>query len=179
MPNRCALAGLAALCLLSGCSRQAPPEPPPAAQTPAPVAAGPSAPASPVAAPAGELDHAHKAPHGGLLVELGEEFAHLELLLDAASGRLTVYVLDGEAEQAVRLAQKEIVIEIRRPALGEVVLTAVASALTGESVGDSSQFVGQSPALKGAARFEASVRSVSVRGRTFEGAEIDYPKGRH
>jgi hypothetical protein len=52
--------------------------------------------------------HEHHAPHDGTLVELGEEFAHLELVLNAQTGTLTVYVLDGEAEQSVRIAQPEI-----------------------------------------------------------------------
>jgi hypothetical protein len=35
---------------------------------------------SDIAAPAksGEVEHRHQAPHGGTLIELGEEFAHLE-----------------------------------------------------------------------------------------------------
>lgn len=34
---------------------------------------------------------------------LGEEFGHLELLLNKETGELTAYVLDGEAEKPVRL----------------------------------------------------------------------------
>ena len=45
--------------------------------------------------------HEHKPPHSGTLVEFGEEFAHLELVLDAATGTLKAYALDGEAEKAV------------------------------------------------------------------------------
>ena len=47
--------------------------------------------------------HEHTAPHGGTLVALGEEFGHLELLLNKETGELTAYVLDGEAEKPVRL----------------------------------------------------------------------------
>ena len=50
--------------------------------------------------------HQHKAPHKGTLVEFGEEFAHLELVLDQATGKISAWVLDGEAEKAVRVAQK-------------------------------------------------------------------------
>ena len=55
--------------------------------------------------------HEHHPPHKGTLVEFGEEFAHLELVLDPATGKLTAYALDGEAEKAVRLKQTEIVVE--------------------------------------------------------------------
>ena len=47
--------------------------------------------------------HEHTAPHGGALVGLGKEFAHVELVLEKATGKLTGYVLDGEAEKPVRL----------------------------------------------------------------------------
>ena len=56
--------------------------------------------------------HEHHAPHKGTLVELGEEFSHLEIVLDPASGKITAYALDGEAEKAVRLKQAEIVLKI-------------------------------------------------------------------
>ena len=49
--------------------------------------------------------HEHHAPHKGTLVEFGEEFAHLELVIDAATGRVSAYVLDGEAEKSVRIGQ--------------------------------------------------------------------------
>ena len=55
-------------------------------------------------APEPEGGHEHVAPHGGALVELGEELAHLELVHDPTTGTLTAYVLDGEAEQAVRVS---------------------------------------------------------------------------
>jgi hypothetical protein len=46
------------------------------------------------ASPATTATHEHKAPHGGLLVEVGEEFAYIELVLDRTSGTLTAYMLD-------------------------------------------------------------------------------------
>src|SRR5262245_43400376 len=96
----------------------------------------------------------HQAPHDGTLVELGKEFAHLELLLDASTGQVTGYVLDGEAEKPIRLDQKEITLKLRgKPEEARVVLKAVGSALTGEKPGDSSQFEGQADALKGMKEF--------------------------
>src|SRR5258708_19176066 len=49
--------------------------------------------------------HEHHAPHGGTLVEVGEDFAHVELLPDLQQGNLTVYILDGEAENPIRIHQ--------------------------------------------------------------------------
>ena len=58
--------------------------------------------------------HEHHAPHGGSLQVFGKEFAHLELVLDAATGRLTAYALDGEAEGPVRLKQRLIRLRVTR-----------------------------------------------------------------
>jgi len=122
--------------------------------------------------------HEHRAPHGGTLVCLGGEFAHLELVLDAASGQLTGYVLDGEAEKSVRLEQKEFSLSVKRNT-GDVsvVLQAVGSPLTGEKPGDTSQFEGQADALRGLEEFDASVVKITVRGREFSSVPFNFPKG--
>lgn len=44
-----------------------------------------------------------KAPHGGVLLEVGEEVAHLELVHDPQDGSVKVYVLDGKADKAVAI----------------------------------------------------------------------------
>ena len=49
--------------------------------------------------------HTHEAPHGGTLVAVGDHFAHLEIVLDPETGKMTAYVLDGEAENPIRLKQ--------------------------------------------------------------------------
>jgi hypothetical protein len=108
--------------------------------------------------------HHHAAPHGGTLVELGEEAAHLELLVDRKTGKLTAYVLDGEAENAVRIAQPTIVLNL---APGPVELKGVASGLTGEKVGDTSQFEATHEAFKQPV-IEGKVANVTVKGATFK-----------
>ena len=108
--------------------------------------------------------HVHQALHGGTLVELGEEFAHVELVLEGTTGKVTAYVLDGEVEKPVRLEQKEIVLKGKTLS---VALQAVGSPLTGEKPGDTSQFEGQSDGLKGAKQFDAMVVHVVIKGREF------------
>ena len=126
-------------------------------RAPAPAASEPTAPAH---------THHHTAPRGGTLVELGDEFAHLEFVFDAASGRLTAYVLDGEAERAVRIAQDAIV--LRLEATGEAIrLEPVAGVLTGETAGDTSQFEAVVPRLDGARQMAGVVEAVTVRGQEF------------
>jgi len=122
--------------------------------------------------------HEHKPPHQGTLVEFGEEFAHLELVLDPATGRLTGYVLDGEAEKPVRVEQKEIVLQVKgKPSEVAVPLQAIGNSLTGEKPGDTSEFTGQADALKGRKDFDAVVVDVTVKGKAFKNVEFNYPKG--
>jgi hypothetical protein len=123
-------------------------------------------------------EHEHHAPHGGTLVELGEEFAHLELVFDASEGRLTGYVLDGEAEQFLRIPQNEIVLRVSvggNTPEETVTLAAVASPLTGETVGDTSEFVGTSAALRGASRFKGKVTILEVLGTRFSDVPFEFP----
>src|ERR1700733_7713499 len=46
--------------------------------------------------------HEHKPPHGGTPVVLGDEVYHVELVLDAATGKLQAFVFDGELENFIR-----------------------------------------------------------------------------
>lgn len=99
----------------------------------------------------------------------------LEFVLDASAGTLTAYVLDGGAEQAVRIAQPTITLTFDAPpALGgqTLSLAAKANALTGETVGDTSEFVVSAPALKGHTTFSARVAEVVVKGQTFKDLQV-------
>lgn len=60
-----------------------------------------------------EHKHAEHGPHGGPLVELGDEEYHAEVLLDEKANVVTVHVLDGEAKDAVAIESKEIIINVR------------------------------------------------------------------
>lgn len=123
--------------------------------------------------------HEHTAPHGGTLVVLGKEFAHVELVLDKATGKLTGYVLDGEAENPVRLAQKAIELKLSMDASQKsaLQLMGVANTLTGETEGDTSQFAGQSDALKGATKFQVEIASITVKGKKFTNVAFGFPEG--
>lgn len=121
--------------------------------------------------------HEHHAPHGGSLVEIGEEFAHLELVLDPVHGKLTAFVLDGEAEKPLRLKERRLNFKLSLPS-GSVVrmtLGALGSSLTGETPGDSSQFAGQADQLKGSAAFSGTVDSLDVKGVRFDNIGFSYP----
>jgi hypothetical protein len=147
--------------------------------SPAPSSAAATPAAQPGATPANtDAGHVHTAPHGGTLLELGEEFAHVELLLDSSAGNLTAYVLDGEAEKPVRLRQEIITLLLAGPdalAARPFDLRAVASVLTGETVGDSSQFALTYEGLKGVKAFSGTLVQLVVKGQEFRDVPVVYP----
>lgn len=127
------------------------------------------------------LAHEHHAPHKGSLQVLGEEFSHYELVLEPGSGRLTIYVLDGEAEKPVRVKQKQLTFKLAprgskaKPVT--VFAKAVANELTGEELGDSSEFEAIVPALKGAKAFDGVLVLGQVKGQSFKNLKIKHPEG--
>ena len=126
--------------------------------------------------------HHHEAPHGGTLIAFGEEFAHLELVLDSKTGDLTGYALDGEAQKAVRLTQAEIGLQLYSRDLDTTVtakLKASENALTGEKAGDTSQFEANVPGLKGKSHFKVIVEQISIRGSEFKNTRAKFPEGNH
>lgn len=132
----------------------------------------------PASAPA--HGHEHHAPRGGALIELGEEFAHLELLLDETTGTLTAYVLDGEAEQPVRLKDPALIVFAKVAKGGpelRVELAAVENKLTGEQKGDTSEFRGTDEHLKGLKSFDGRVERIMIKGQEFKDVRFIYPKG--
>jgi len=124
--------------------------------------------------------HHHEAPRGGTLVELGDHVAHIEFLLDADIGLLRAYILDGHAEHPVPLAEPSLLLEIT-PEEGtesfSLALEAQANPLTGEAPGSTSEFAGQSDALIGAERFEATLPALEVRGVAIDALTFPFPEG--
>jgi hypothetical protein len=144
------------LALAPGCTRPAP----------APAASAPPA------------KHEHHPPHGGTPIVLGDEAYHLELVLDAATGTLQAYVLDGELENFIRLpaASLEIVTTVDgQPQT--LVLRAVPSPATGETVGDTSLFATQADWLKTTQTFDATLKNITIRGTTFSDVDFSFPQG--
>jgi len=44
--------------------------------------------------------HAHEGPHGGHILEVGDHIAHLEVIHDESTGKMTIYVLGPDAKSA-------------------------------------------------------------------------------
>lgn len=122
--------------------------------------------------------HEHHPPHHGTLVVLGEEFAHVELLLDPSTGTLMAFVLDGEAENPVRISQSSVQIKIKDKSKSYVLkLKPMANKLTGEKVGNTSEYQGQSKKLKGVNRFQGTIVYIKAKGEVLKNVWFLYPEG--
>ncbi|MBL9202425.1 MAG: hypothetical protein JNL39_18085 [Opitutaceae bacterium] len=121
--------------------------------------------------------HVHKAPHGGLLVEIGDHAYNVELVRDDAAGKLTAYVLDGHAENFVRLAAPSITVTAYAAGGRQTAtLAAVANTATGETVGNTSQFEGPAAWLKDAGEFNGEVGALEIKGSRFSPAAFKLPR---
>jgi len=135
--------------------------------------------------------HAEKGPHGGALVAIGHDDAHLEIVLDAETGTLTAYVLDGEAEKAIAIKQKDLQLAItlehdheghegegeKKDELPESTFPLMLAAVSPAADGTASEFSGQSDELKGAKEFEAALKTITIGEKPFEGVNFKYPEG--
>jgi hypothetical protein len=123
--------------------------------------------------------HHHVAPHGGALIVLPQDIGHFELVLDQATGSLTLYCLGSHAENPVRIAAKEISLSFTTGAgaASTVVLKPKDNALTGETVGDTSVFEATSPALVGVESFQGAIGSIEFKGVALTDIQVQFPKG--
>jgi hypothetical protein len=122
--------------------------------------------------------HVHTAPHGGTLIELGEHAFNIELVRDAATGKLTAYVLDSHAESFVRISAPSF--EITATVAGakqKLTLVAVANAATGEKIGATSQFEATADWLKTTAAFDGVVTALTIRDNPFKSVAFKLPQG--
>lgn len=128
-------------------------------------------------APIAETPSASTAPHGGTVLKLGAT-ASLEFVHDPSSGLLTAYVLDGASTKTMRIPAKAIDVQVTLPAGAkvDVSLASTANGLTGDAVGNSSQFGGTQAALKGVTVFSGVVKTLSAGGQTYSNVSFDYPQ---
>jgi hypothetical protein len=122
--------------------------------------------------------HHHEPPHGGTAVVLGDEEYHLEFVLDAATGRMQVYLLSAHMENFVRISAESFAVTAR---LGEreatLIFKAVANNATGETVGDTSLFEAQADWLSTNKSFDAVLKEITIKGKRYENVAFNFPNG--
>lgn len=120
-----------------------------------------------------DVPHEHEhGPHGGHLVEFGEEEYHAEVTFDAKVGQITIYLLDSNAKNASPTDAKEITLNLAidgKP----TALKAIAVPQSGDPHGQSSRF-----AISGNADVKAHIKdeedlkgevSATIGGKTYSG----------
>jgi len=129
-----------------------------------------------------EHGHTHEPLiEGGALIELGDHEANLEVHLNAESGELVIYLVDGHATDYVRSSQPSLLLSVE-PEGGTaytLTLNQVESALSGEKLGDSSKYRVQDERLKGSKELHGKVATVSMMGSTYKDVEVAWPAGEH
>jgi len=125
-------------------------------------------------------DHDHDAPHGGALVVVGDEEAHVEFVLDPETGKLTAYVLDAHAEDPVPVAHPELKLAVTLekegvdlPEAKEVVLLAVNPA-----DGKAAEFAAVIEELKNAKEFDVALEVIQVGDKSHKGITFRFPEGK-
>jgi hypothetical protein len=122
--------------------------------------------------------HTHAAPHGGQLVELGEHQFSLEFKYDAARGVLQAWVLDGHAENFVRVSMALFDVQEAGGQKRIITLQAVANGMTGEKAGDTSAFEGDAAWLGEVGHFDGVVKAIQVRDSVFRDVGFHFhPRG--
>lgn len=122
--------------------------------------------------------HEHKPPHGGAPVELGEEEYHVEFVLDSPAGRLQAFVMDGELENFIRISASSLEVTAQFSGREEkLIFQPIANNATGEKVGDTSLFEAQADWLKTTPLFDAVLKGVTVRGKSYTNVSFNFPRG--
>ena len=122
--------------------------------------------------------HYHEPPHGGAGVTLGDEAAHIEFLADADAGTVTAWFFKPHMERYLRIQMESFQVLAKLPnGQSRRNFRAVANAGTGETIGDTSQFVARADWLAGVESFDAVLPEVTVRGTVYRNVAFNYPKG--
>ena len=117
-------------------------------------------------------EHAHPShgPHGGSLIELGNEAYHAELVHDEASGSVSVYLLDSGIDKSVAIDSPSITINLSHDGNSEQ-FDLAAAPVEGDPEGKSSCFV-SSDAELGDDLEDAHASAqlvVTIEGKQFRG----------
>lgn len=121
--------------------------------------------------------HHHESAHGGVGIELGEHQFFLDVLATPENGTLELWVMDGHAENFIRVPWAKLDLEFTAGGVAPQVISLQpqASTASGETLGDTSYFRGSAAGLKGQAHFTARIPALEIRGSTFRDVQFDYP----
>ena len=90
---------------------------------------------------------------------------------------MTMFTLGGHADKALRTTTESVVVTVdtHGDSTFDVTLAAQANALSKETVGDSSKFVGQSDSLKGVDHFHGVIQALTLKDSDYLNFKFDFP----
>ena len=114
--------------------------------------------------------HPTEGPHGGGLIELGDEEYHAELIHDAAAGTVTIYMLDGHVEAAAPIDAADLTVMVTHDGNRESFKLA-ADPDAGDPTEKSSRFVSSDAELAEHLDHEGETAKLMVKiaGRSYSG----------
>jgi hypothetical protein len=120
----------------------------------------------------------HAPPHGGTPVVIAEDKFHLELVRDAGAGKMQAYVLDGHLEKYVAVPETSFLLVAKADGRTEQLNFQRAPEPPSGSVPPvSSLFEGQGEWLKSVAKFDGSIPTITLKGKSYTNISFSFPKG--
>jgi hypothetical protein len=120
--------------------------------------------------------HSHTAPHGGMLLEVGEHGSgyNLELVLHD-QGFLQIYVLDAHADNFQRISSDviEVLVADANGSPQTLVCDAIADPITGETIGDTALFTSRER-INNRLPIKGVIPSLQILSRTFEDLSFEF-----
>ena len=121
--------------------------------------------------------HGHKAPHGGKLVNVGDEFCHLEFVQEPESNRLQLHVMRFHPEMPVKFVMEQIEVSAKVGDEEKAVIFKPVE-LDGVTATDqpTSLYMAEVDWLKKAANFNGTVRELKIEGKIFSEIAFQFTK---
>jgi hypothetical protein len=116
-------------------------------------------------------DHPSEGPHGGSLIELGNEEYHAEMVHDDQAKTVTIYILDSAAKASVPIEAADVTINLKHEGRGEQ-FKLMASADQNDGQGKASRFVSSDAELAEDLDREGADAElvVTINGKPYRGA---------
>ena len=136
---------------------------------------------APPAAKAGARDHVEVGPHKGVLIELGEEEYHAEIVVDEKMHTVSIFLLDGAVKNNVAIPAKEITVTLKHDGKPES-FKLKAKPQKSDSVGMSSMFTLKDEEFVDDLHHKGSDPrlTLTIKGKPYDAKiELDHKDGDH
>jgi hypothetical protein len=123
-------------------------------------------------------NHAHQAPHGGVLVNVQDEFCHIEFVREPESNRLQLHVMrfhPKEGPLKISMAQIEVSATVGGETKAIVFKPTELDGVTATTE-PTSLYVAEVDWLKAAGSFEGMVKELKIEGKTIKEITFKFAK---